>query len=291
MSRAVKIDQNISESSFNSDSSMKQEYHNNDEQAERKKKRWMVIAIIAAIFCIIVIIAIAVPITIMQQRTNSKQNSENNQNVMNAQTINGAPINKDGDVMMIKQQQYPNTLGKLYTADNQISQHPPVYAHAVSPYANLTRLKIFTPPSSPESRIFVMGDIHGCLNEMNQLLQAIQFQPNKDVLILTGDLVYRGQDSIGVIRRATELNALCVRGNHDDKVIRLRGFQDKFGEDAMSPPKEIMPEGEVGDPLKFKNKHVEIARLVFIQIIERKSILFNAFYMHLECSALKIMNT
>ena len=123
--------------------------------------------------------------------------------------------------------------------------------------SNLVRLKTFTPPTG--SRVFVMGDIHGCLDEMNELLKKIDFEPKKDVLILTGDLVFRGKDSAGVIQRARELNALCVRGNHDDKVVRFRGYMNKHGKDAMTSSRAVMPEGNVGDPLKFRNKHKNIA--------------------------------
>lgn len=250
------------------DQSMKQEYYDNThDQIERKRKRWILIGIIAFTFCIALIIAIAVPITVLQ-KNNKQKNLANSKDIMNAASAGIAGGEGDGENMMIKQQQANDQGGgKLYIVDNNKSQHPPAYAHAVSPFANLTRLATFSPPTNQESRIFVMGDVHGCLNEMNELLNKIQFQSNKDVLILTGDLVFRGQDSLGVIRRARELNAHCVRGNHDDKVIRLKGFQDKFGADAMSPPKKIMPEGDVGDPLKFKNKHVEIARSVFIGLL------------------------
>ncbi|KAI8094944.1 Metallo-dependent phosphatase-like protein [Gilbertella persicaria] len=135
---------------------------------------------------------------------------------------------------------------------------PPSYAYPVSPYANLTRLKVLE--VSPNSRVFIMGDVHGCLKEMNALLSQVQFEAAKDVLILTGDLVARGEDPVGVIRRAQEIGAYCVRGNHDDKAIRTKLYLDQHGLEAMSDANELIPEGSVADPLKFGNRHLDVAK-------------------------------
>lgn len=63
-------------------------------------------------------------------------------------------------------------------------------------------------------RIFV-GDIHGCLEPFDRLLEAVEFRPGTDVLYPVGDLVNKGPDSVGVLRRARDLGALPVVGNHD----------------------------------------------------------------------------
>ncbi|KAF7730857.1 hypothetical protein EC973_001375 [Apophysomyces ossiformis] len=128
-----------------------------------------------------------------------------------------------------------------------------------SPYANLTRLVTDTTIQNKQ-RIFVVGDVHGCITEFNRLVDAIQYNPETDQLILAGDLVAKGPDSIGVIRRAKQLGAMCVRGNHDDKVVRLKTFELQRGAKAMLPPNAVMPEGDVMDPLKFNNYHTEISK-------------------------------
>ncbi len=63
-------------------------------------------------------------------------------------------------------------------------------------------------------RIFV-GDVHGCLVQLDALLAAVEFRPGTDVLHPVGDLVNRGPDSDGVLRRMIELGAEPVLGNHD----------------------------------------------------------------------------
>ncbi|KAI8374261.1 Metallo-dependent phosphatase-like protein [Radiomyces spectabilis] len=133
-------------------------------------------------------------------------------------------------------------------------------SHAVSKYANLTRMTTYDSPDiQNKKRIFVVGDIHGCVSELNSLVDQIKYNSQDDLLILAGDLVDRGPDSLGVIRRAQELGALCVRGNHDDKVVRLKTFELQNGQAALQSGKGTMPEGPVADPLKFSNHHAAIA--------------------------------
>ncbi len=86
----------------------------------------------------------------------------------------------------------------------------------------------------------IIGDVHGCLDELLELLRLLGYETTRDEqgyavrsakarkLIFLGDLVDRGPDSAGVLRLvmrlATEGQALCVPGNHDIKLLRaLRG--------------------------------------------------------------------
>jgi predicted phosphodiesterase len=113
-------------------------------------------------------------------------------------------------------------------------------------------------PVATKPRVFIIGDIHGCVDEFNQLLAAINFNSVTDQVIIAGDLTATGPDSVGVIRRAQQIGALCVRGNHDDKVVRLRTFQNVNGASAMTG-RTVMDEGPVPDPIKFGNIHQNIA--------------------------------
>lgn len=75
-------------------------------------------------------------------------------------------------------------------------------------------------------RHIFIGDIHGCLKELNLLIEKLDLESD-DALIFLGDLVDRGPDSIGVIRRVKCLlgmypNSVAVAGNHESKVIEQR---------------------------------------------------------------------
>lgn len=78
----------------------------------------------------------------------------------------------------------------------------------------------------------IIGDIHGCAFELDVLLGKLGYvdgvHPEGRQAVFVGDLVDRGPDSPGVLRRVMAMvksgNALCVPGNHENKYGRhLRG--------------------------------------------------------------------
>ncbi|MGW7366552.1 polynucleotide kinase-phosphatase [Streptomyces sp. NPDC054841] len=80
----------------------------------------------------------------------------------------------------------------------------------------------------------IIGDIHGCRSELDTLLARLGYvdgaHPEGRTAVFVGDLVDRGPDSPGVLRRVMSMvasgNALCVPGNHENKLGRwLKGRQ------------------------------------------------------------------
>jgi Calcineurin-like phosphoesterase len=72
-------------------------------------------------------------------------------------------------------------------------------------------------------RTLVVGDVHGCLDELLALLAAAGRRPD-DRVVLVGDLVAKGPKSAGVVRWARESKADAVLGNHDAHVLHaVRG--------------------------------------------------------------------
>jgi predicted phosphodiesterase len=70
-------------------------------------------------------------------------------------------------------------------------------------------------------RTIFIGDVHGCLTELEELLESCAYAQG-DRVVLAGDLVAKGPDSQGVLRLAAQLGAAAVRGNHDHAVLRWR---------------------------------------------------------------------
>ena len=64
---------------------------------------------------------------------------------------------------------------------------------------------------------WAIGDVQGCYAELDELLQRIRFNADRDLLLFTGDLVNRGPQSLATLRRVRTLaaNAIVVLGNHD----------------------------------------------------------------------------
>lgn len=78
----------------------------------------------------------------------------------------------------------------------------------------------------------IIGDIHGCASELETLLTRLGYvdgvHPEGRTAVFVGDLVDRGPDSPGVLRRVMAMvksgHALCVPGNHENKFGRyLKG--------------------------------------------------------------------
>jgi len=63
-------------------------------------------------------------------------------------------------------------------------------------------------------RVFI-GDLQGCADELEDLLAALPYDPQRHTLWFTGDLVNRGPASLRALRRVIELGADSVLGNHD----------------------------------------------------------------------------
>jgi hypothetical protein len=86
-------------------------------------------------------------------------------------------------------------------------------------------------------RTLIIGDVHGCLEELDALLEACRYTSD-DRLIFAGDLVARGPDSHGVVKRARKLGAEAVLGNHDAHVLRhARG--EKVGPNHLEVAKSL----------------------------------------------------
>ena len=70
---------------------------------------------------------------------------------------------------------------------------------------------------------YLIGDVHGCYVELRALLAQVQFDPARDTLWLTGDLVARGPGSLEVLRYVKSLgdSVRLVLGNHDLHLLAI----------------------------------------------------------------------
>ncbi|GFH06405.1 metallophos domain-containing protein, partial [Haematococcus lacustris] len=63
---------------------------------------------------------------------------------------------------------------------------------------------------------------HGCHSEMMSLLKKLEFDEALDNLAFVGDLVNKGPASRQVLASFRTMQALGVRGNHDDNCVSGR---------------------------------------------------------------------
>jgi len=73
-------------------------------------------------------------------------------------------------------------------------------------------------------KIFVVGDIHGCIDPLKRLLDAIPWRPGQDRLIFVGDYVDRGPHAKAVVDCIIDLirmdpQVVCLLGNHEAMLL------------------------------------------------------------------------
>jgi serine/threonine protein phosphatase 1 len=74
-------------------------------------------------------------------------------------------------------------------------------------------------------KTFVIGDVHGRRAQLNQLVELIPRDPERDMLVLLGDIIDRGEDVPGTVADVVKLRdeqperVLCLRGNHEQMLL------------------------------------------------------------------------
>ncbi|CAN7938215.1 unnamed protein product [Ixodes hexagonus] len=71
-------------------------------------------------------------------------------------------------------------------------------------------------------QVLVIGDVHGCYNELMDLLQSSKAHDRDTLKLFVGDLVNKGPQNERVLDYLMTNNVTCqsVRGNHDEVVLR-----------------------------------------------------------------------
>ena len=94
---------------------------------------------------------------------------------------------------------------------------------------------------------YAIGDIQGCCDEFEALLTRLQFDPARDRLWLTGDLVNRGPRSLDVLRLVKSLGsaAITVLGNHDLHLLAA----------ALTPGEQLKPQDTLGEIFEARDRY------------------------------------
>jgi hypothetical protein len=102
-------------------------------------------------------------------------------------------------------------------------------------------------------RTIVFGDIHGMLDELRRLIDALKVE-QEDRLVFLGDLIDKGPDSQGVVQFVRENGWKCLKGNHEETALRWLRHEEKhaanpkyenpmkIGPDRFAPWLTLKPE-------------------------------------------------
>ena len=93
--------------------------------------------------------------------------------------------------------------------------------------------------------VYAIGDVQGCFDELQALLEHIHYEPAHDTLWFCGDLVNRGNKSLETLRFVRSLGerAITVLGNHDLHLIATAsGYRPCKGKDTLDAVPDLIVE-------------------------------------------------
>ncbi|XP_015791726.1 putative metallophosphoesterase YNL217W [Tetranychus urticae] len=103
----------------------------------------------------------------------------------------------------------------------QISKLTHPWGFPLPPVLHQTLDRTFT---DNYDEILILGDIHGCFDEMLECIKTVHHSNNSKILkIFVGDLVNKGEKNVEVLKYLMndgKNDCIAVRGNHDEIVIR-----------------------------------------------------------------------
>jgi hypothetical protein len=83
------------------------------------------------------------------------------------------------------------------------------------------------------TRTLIIGDVHGCLNELDDLFDAAAITSN-DRILFVGDVIGRGPNSVGVLNRILSMGAVSIQGNHERHLLQWVDDNQAHGEFARA---------------------------------------------------------
>ena len=104
--------------------------------------------------------------------------------------------------------------------------------------------------------LYCIGDLQGCNEPFQRLLQKIDFSPSRDTVYLLGDLVNRGPHSLAVLRHLSRLGdaAQSLLGNHDLHLLALwQGMGKLHHSDTAQDILQASDRGALLDWLRHRN--------------------------------------
>lgn len=118
------------------------------------------------------------------------------------------------------------------------------------------------------SRIYAIGDIHGCLDQLQRLVELCERDAGqgRSKFVFLGDYIDRGPDSRGVIEFLIDLQKwspdeiICLLGNHEDLLIQALEGEDAELQWRQNGAKSTLDSYKARTPRDIPFKHIDWIR-------------------------------
>ncbi|MBB5852804.1 polynucleotide kinase-phosphatase [Amycolatopsis umgeniensis] len=148
--------------------------------------------------------------------------------------------------------------GELHRSLKSLEREGFRRVHVLRSEAEIAEAEIVVEPLRNDRRELtgpfdVIGDVHGCREELEELLTELGYadgvHPEGRTAVFVGDLVDRGPDTPGVLRRVMAMaeagSALVVCGNHEQKLVRaLNGRKVKVAHGLAESLEQLAEQDE-----------------------------------------------
>lgn len=129
-------------------------------------------------------------------------------------------------------------------------------------------------PLNRLGRDFVVGDIHGAYDLLEEALERVKFNPDKDRLFSVGDLADRGKRSPDCLYYLRQHWFHAVQGNHEDMYLKLFDAKGTFNRAAYAadpyPNREWI--GQMDDDTREQVRQAFAALPVVIEVETRRGL-------------------
>lgn len=89
----------------------------------------------------------------------------------------------------------------------------------------------------------IIGDVHGCLRELEALVAKVGYRRDRDALIFVGDLLDWGPYPVETVAYVMQIGGYSIRGNHEDNALRWLGYEERVQrEPGFVNPMEQQPQ-------------------------------------------------
>lgn len=118
------------------------------------------------------------------------------------------------------------------------------------------------------SKTYAIGDVHGCLDQLQRLVELCERDAGegRSKLVFLGDYIDRGPDSRGVIEFLIDLQKwspdeiICLRGNHEDMLLTALEGEDAELKWRQNGAQSTLNSYKAKEPTELPTRHIEWIR-------------------------------